>query len=312
MLDVRRMSVLREVAARGSFSAAAEALSFTQSAVSQQIQALEREAGVTLVERGARGVRLTEAGAVLVRHADAILCRLDDAEAELEALAGLRGGRLRLATFPSAGASIMPKAIARFRAEHPGVELSLEVLEPEDAAAKVRTGDADVALLIDTPWESRLYDGLDITQLLDDYMHVCMPTGHKLASKAKLRLEDLADESWMLGHMTGTCPDTSVFLRACAAAGFEPRIAFHSDDYLSIQGFVAAGVGISLIPDLALVAVRDDVVIRSLAEPPPDRRVSAATLAGGFRSPAVTAMVSTLIEVGEEFEAGRRSLSLAS
>src|SRR5919202_6553159 len=133
MLDVRRLRVLREVAARGSFSAAAEALHFTQSAVSQQIAALEREAGMPLVDRSARGVRLTHAGEVLVGHAEAILARLGEAEAELEALAGLRGGRVRMAAFESAAASLMPLAIASFRAAHPGVELSLIMAEPEDA-----------------------------------------------------------------------------------------------------------------------------------------------------------------------------------
>src|SRR5919108_4591837 len=121
MLDVRRLRVLREVAAQGSFSAAAEALSYTQSAVSQQIAALEREAGTTLVDRGARGIRLTDAGEALVRHADAILARLAEAEAELEAIAGLRGGRLRLAAFESAAATLMPLAIAAFRARHPAI-----------------------------------------------------------------------------------------------------------------------------------------------------------------------------------------------
>src|SRR3954452_6236762 len=119
MLDVRRMRVLREVAVLVWSSAAANALAYTQSAVSQQIAALEREAGTTLVERNARGVRLTDAGRALVEHADVILARLADAEAELEAIAGLRGGRLRLAAFPSAGASLMPEAIAVFRARHP-------------------------------------------------------------------------------------------------------------------------------------------------------------------------------------------------
>src|SRR5215218_9249859 len=138
MLDVRRMRVLREVAVRGSFSAAAEALSFTQSAVSQQIAALEREAGTVLVERSARGVRLTEAGSAVVRHAEAILARLAEAEAELEAIAGLRGGRLRLAAFESAAATVMPLAIARFSHAHPGVELSMTLEEPEVAVAALR------------------------------------------------------------------------------------------------------------------------------------------------------------------------------
>src|SRR6187455_3832914 len=136
MLDVRRMRVLREVAARGSFSAAADALAYTQSAISQQIAA---------VERNARGVRLTDAGRALVEHADAILARLADAEAELEAIAGLRGGRLRLAAFPSAGASIMPEAIARFRERHPAVELTLEPAEPGPALSRLRGGEVDIA-----------------------------------------------------------------------------------------------------------------------------------------------------------------------
>src|SRR4051794_22052323 len=130
MLDVRRMRVLREVAAQGSFSAAAEALTYTQSAVSQQIAALEREAGTTLVERSSRGVRLTDAGRALVEHADVILARLADAEAELEAIAGLRGGRLRLGAFPSAGAAIMPQANARVPAPPPAPGPSPQPADP--------------------------------------------------------------------------------------------------------------------------------------------------------------------------------------
>src|SRR5215216_4261039 len=141
MLDVKRLKVLREVAAYGSFSAAAEALAYTQSAVSQQIATLEREAGTVLVDRSARGVSLTDAGEALVRHADAVLARLAQAEAELEAIAGLRGGRLRLVAFPTAGATIMPEAIARFRDRHPGVDLTLEPAEPEPSIAKLRAGE---------------------------------------------------------------------------------------------------------------------------------------------------------------------------
>src|ERR671918_2746603 len=146
MLDVRRMRVLREVAVRGSFSAAAEALSFTQSAVSQQIAALEREAGTTLVQRSARGVRLTDAGEALVRHAEAIMARLAEAEAELEAIAGLRGGRLRMAAFESAGATLMPLAIADFRAKHPEIELTMTLGEPEGAEPQLKSGELDLVL----------------------------------------------------------------------------------------------------------------------------------------------------------------------
>jgi len=311
MLDVRRMRVLREVAARGSFSSAAESLDYTQSAVSQQIAALEREAGMVLVERSARGVRLTDAGRALVEHADAILARLADAEAELEAIAGLRGGRLRLAAFPSAGASIMPEAIARYRELHPAVELSLEPAEPEPALAKLRGGQVDIALDISVSFRPPPDDGIDRLHLLDDPMYVALPKSHPLARKRGLKLEELADENWILGT-TGSCPDASIFLRSCQLAGFEPRIAFNSDDYFAIQGFVAAGVGASFIPDLALVNVRDDIVVRSLGARPPVRRVTAAVLEGSFCSPARRAMLDVLVEVGGEFAGRRSELALAS
>jgi DNA-binding transcriptional LysR family regulator len=311
MLDVRRMRVLREVASRGSFSAAADALAYTQSAVSQQIAALEREAGTRLVERNARGVRLTDAGRALVEHADAILARLADAEAELEAIAGLRGGRLRLASFPSAGATIMPEAIARFRERHPGVELTLEPAEPEPSIVKMRAGEVDLVLDITAGFRGPGDDGIERLHLLDDPMYVALPQGHPLARKRNLKLEELAAESWILGT-TGSCPDASIFLRSCQLAGFEPNVTFNSDDYFAIQGFVAAGMGASFIPDLALISVRDDIVVRSLGARPPARVIWAATMRDSYCSPAKQAMLDVLAEVSAEFVANRRALSLAS
>src|SRR3982751_887173 len=146
MLDVRRMRVLREVAVQGSFSAAAEALSFTQSAVSQQIAALEREAGTILVQRGARGVRLTEAGEALVRHADAILGHLAEAQAELEAIAGLRGGRLRMATFESAGATLMSLPLAQSREPPPSLGPPRGRAEPGEPEPQLKSGDLDLVI----------------------------------------------------------------------------------------------------------------------------------------------------------------------
>jgi DNA-binding transcriptional LysR family regulator len=311
MLDVRRLRVLREVAAQGSFSAAADALSYTQSAVSQQIAALEREAGSRLVERNARGVRLTEAGRALVAHTDAILARLADAEDELQAIAGLRGGRLRVAAFPSACATLMPLAVARFRELHPGVDLSLLPAEPDEALRLLRAGEADIALSIETTFACSTPDDVARVELLDDPMYIMMPADHPLAGRARLRLADLTEASWMVGT-TGTCPDASIFLRACQVAGFEPRIAFHLDDYNAIQGFVAAGMGVSFIPDLALIAVRDDVVVRSLGAKPPVRRITATTLAESYCSPAKQAMLDVLVEVAGEFGTRRHELALAS
>jgi DNA-binding transcriptional LysR family regulator len=208
----------------------------------------------------------------------------------------------------------MPRAIARFRAEHPGVELSMVPAEPDDGVALLRAGEADLAMTITTDMGDACgvsRDGLVHTHVLDDPMYIALPDWHPLARKRGLKLADLADEQWILGS-TGTCPDTSLFLRLCERAGFEPRIAFHSDDYLAIQGFVAAGMGASLIPDLALVYVRDDIVIRSLGKRPPVRVLWAATLKDSYCSPARQAMLEVLTEVATEFAENRRALALAS
>ncbi len=310
MLDVKRLRVLREVAAKGSFSAAAESLAYTQSAVSQQIATLEKETGTTLLERNAKGVRLTDAGRVLVEHAEAILCRLSAAEAELEAMAGLRGGRVRLVSFPSAGATIVPRAVAEFRVRHPAVEIHVDQAEPEDGIARLRAGDCDIALTIDA-FAAPKAEGIDYLHLLDDPMYVALPRNHPLASRRRIRFADLAGESWILGT-TGACPDGRILMAAAQAAGFEPRIAFHSDDYLAVQGFIAAGVGVALIPDLALVSVRDDIVIRSLGARPPVRKILAATPSGAYRSVATQAMLDILVEVSSDFCKRGASLELVS
>jgi DNA-binding transcriptional LysR family regulator len=312
MLDVRRLRVLKEVAAKGSFSAAAESLAYTQSAVSQQIAALEREAGAKLVERNARGVRLTDAGRILAGHADAIFARLADAEAELEALSGLRAGRLRLMAFASAGATLMPSAIARFRDRYPGVEVTLEPGEDDVAKEAIKAGDVDIAMEITTTWGKPGGDGFERTHLLDDPMYLVLPAGHPQAAARRVQLADLADEAWILGSVSATCPDSQILQRACNGAGFEPRIAFNSDDYNAIQGFIAAGVGVSLVPDLALITVRDDVVVRSLGARPPIRRIEALVSATGYRSPAKQAMLDILVETGAEFAARRETLAVAA
>jgi len=312
MLDVRRLRVLKEVAAKGSFSAAADSLAYTQSAVSQQIAALEREAGLQLVERSARGVHLTDAGRVLCIHADAILSRLADAEAELEAMAGLRGGRLRLVAFPSAGGSIMPEAVARFRDRHPAVEITLAPAEPDEAVDALRSGEADIGLTIETSWVKPGDDGITRTHLLDDPMYLVLPAGHPAATRKTIRLADVAEDNWILGSADATCPDSAILIRACNAAGFEPNIAFQSDDYNAIQGFIATGMGVSLIPDLALTTVRNDVVVRSLGPKAPIRRISAITTEGGFCSPAKQAMLEVLVETAGDWFGHRRELALAS
>jgi DNA-binding transcriptional LysR family regulator len=310
MLDVRRLRVLREVAMQGSFSAAAEALSYTQSAVSQQIAALEREAGATLVERGPRGIRLTDAGEALVRHTESVLANLAEAEAELEALAGVRGGRVRLASFPSAGSAIVPQAIAAFTARHPAVELSLLEAEPVDSLPRLRAGELEIALTHSPGLEAADgTSGLEVVPLLEDPYFLVLPAGHRLAPKARVRLKELASESWING--TGACACAEAVLGACAVAGFQPHVAFESDDFATVQGLVAAGVGVALIPDLGFATVRDDIVIRDLWAGEVKPRQVAAVVASGYRSPASEAMLEVLRETAAAYRSARVELAAA-
>jgi DNA-binding transcriptional LysR family regulator len=306
MLDVKQLRVLKAVAEHGSFSAAAEALSYTQPAISQQIAALERSAGATLVDRTSRGVRLTDAGRALVDHAHVVLARLAAAEAELDAIAGVRGGRVRLGSFPTASAALLPPALARFTERHPDVELTFLEKEPEDAIQMLRAGELEVAIVFEfhnlsqAEWD-RLYGGAELHPLVDDPMYLALPLGHPLAHKPRVRLQDLSDELWIQeGNPRNPCG--RLHQAACVNAGFDPRIGFRSDDYNVVQGMVAAGVGVSLLPSFALANVRDDIVVRSLGKAAPARQIAAATLAGGYRSPATEAMLDILREVAAEFQ----------
>jgi DNA-binding transcriptional LysR family regulator len=292
MLNLGRLKVLKEVAYRGSFSAAATALSYSQSAVSQQIAALEAETGMTLLERHPRGVTLTAAGQTLVGHAEGILARLDAAEASLSAIAGLRGGRLRVASFPTAGAALMPVAIATFRSAYPEVELTLAEGEPEAIVPRLRAGELDLALLFEFAGETPLQQDMTRTELLDDPMCLALPREHRLAARQRIRLEDLEAEAWVQTSLSSPCARHVV--RSCHAAGFEPSVAFESDDYQTVQGLVAAGVGVALIPELALSVVREDIVTRALFPAPPVRQVIAAAPAGARLVPAAPAMLGIL------------------
>jgi DNA-binding transcriptional LysR family regulator len=302
MLNVARLRVLAEVARRGSFSAAADALSYTQSAVSQQVATLEAETGMTLLERHARGVRVTPAGRALVEHAEGILARLEAAESELAAIAGLRGGRLRMASFPTAGATLMPLAIATFRSTYPEIELTLAEGEPEEIAPRLRAGEFDLALLFEFERPEAGKEGLRRIELLQDPMYLALPSEHPLARKSGLRLQDLRGEAWVQTSRDSPCARHVV--RSCHAAGFEPNVSFESDDYQTVQGLVAAGVGVALIPELALSVVREDIAIRELAPRPPARQVIAATATEARLSPAGPAMLAILEQAAKRYEAG--------
>jgi DNA-binding transcriptional LysR family regulator len=300
MLDPRRLRVLREVAARGSFSAAAEALAFTQSAVSQQVAALERETGTRLVERGVRPVRLTDAGGALLAHAEAVLARLDEAEQELGEIAGLRRGRLRLASFPTAIATLVPRAVALFSQRHPEVDLTVVDDHRQGLLPRLARWELDLALIYDHEALPEPDVQLERTHLLDDRFDLVVPEGHPLARRESVALGEVAGETWLGGTPDGAY--ARIVLHSCRAAGFEPRIAFGSDDYNAVQAFVTVGLGVAMLPRLALAFARPGLARVALAEPPV-RRIAAARLAASYRSAATASMLGVLEETADAFTA---------
>jgi DNA-binding transcriptional LysR family regulator len=293
--------VLYEVGRRGSFSAAADAMGYTQPAISRQIALLERETGTTLLERRPDGARLTDAGELLVRHAEGILTRLHDAEDELGELLGLQSGRLRMSTISSAAATIMPLAIGEFRKRLPGVELSVAMVDPVGILAVLRTGEIDLALTNDDS-HFDLPD-IDAVHLFEEPMLMALPADHPLASRPTLNLADLSDERWMLGTTT-SCPDASRFIQACHSAGFDPQIAFHNDDYTAILGFVAAGVGVAPVPEMVLRNASKHVAVRPLVSHALTRPIL-ASFPSGYQPGPAKVMVEILTQVSQRWVAKR-------
>lgn len=311
MLDTKRLRLLREVARQGSFSAAADSLYLSQSAVSQQVATLEREVGTRLLDRTRSGPKLTDAGRVLVRHADAVIARLDEAERELDALAGLEGGELRMASFPSASAAILTEAISVFHGRYPRVVLSVTEAEPEEAIPRLLGGEIDLALVFDyASLPAEPIRDLDTRLLLEEAMYLVMPADHPLASRQRVRVADFADSDWLCGGRPSLCGE--IVIRACREAGFDPRIGFESDDYNVMQGYVAAGLGFTLMPEIALINMRSDLVARPIAPEAPTRRIWASSRADGARSLATEVMLGILSEIGERFAATPESRRLTA
>ncbi|MET8977745.1 LysR family transcriptional regulator [Streptomyces sp. NPDC004539] len=305
MIEARHLRVLRAVATTGSFSAAGRALGCTQPAVSQQMKALESAVGTPLLVRGGREMRLTEAGEALVRHAAGILAGLTAAEEEVAAIAGLRAGRVRLVSFPSAGSTLVPTALAALRAAHPGTRVFLEEAEPPRSVALLRDGDCDVALafryenpgkpgdpesLVGAAADAEEWADLVVRPLLTDRLVALVPERHALARGAAVGVGDLAHEPWIAG-----CPRCRrQLVRACESAGFTPRIDFATDDHPSVVGLVAAGLGVAVLPQLALTSVRPRGVRALVLEPAVRREVVALTLPDLARVPAVAATLDEL------------------
>jgi DNA-binding transcriptional LysR family regulator len=295
MLAPTRLRVLQELARSGSFTAAADALSYTQPAISQQIAALERETGAALVERDRKRARLTEAGEMLLAHADAILGRIERAEQDLAAYVHAGAGRLRLAAFESAGAALVPQAVEVFHRRHPDVELNVVQMEPAEAGARLESRELDLAIVYDLePATGALGEEIKLTHLLDDRYVAVVSKRHPLATSDVIELGTLAQEVWINTTSRDLCRE--VILRACRAAGFEPRVAFEVDEIATSQALVARGAGVTLLPELALGSRHRDVVAVPLGPDAPTRGVYAARLASARATPASEAMLSVLGE----------------
>lgn len=297
MIEARHLRVLRAVAATGSFSAAGRELGCTQPAVSQQMKALESSVGTPLVVRSGREMRLTEAGEALVRHASGILAGLTAAEEEVAAIAGLRAGRVRLVSFPSGSSTLVPTALAALRADHPGTRVFLEEAEPPRSVDMLRAGDCDIALAFQ--YDGARHDGRQNTEewadlvvrpLLTDRLVGLLPERHRLARSSTVAMADLAREPWIAG-----CPRCrGQLVEACESAGFTPRIDFATDDYPAVVGLVGAGLGVAVLPQLAIESVRPRGVRMVAVEPEVRRRIVALTLPDLAQVPAVAATLDRL------------------
>ncbi|WP_030750145.1 LysR family transcriptional regulator [Streptomyces griseus] len=292
MIEARHLRVLRAVAATGSFSAAARELGCTQPAVSQQMKALEGSAGTPLLIRTGREMRLTQAGEVLVRHAAGILAGLTAAEEEVAAIAGLRAGRVRLVSFPSGSSTLVPTALAALRAAHPGTRVSLVEAEPPRSVEMLREGDCDIALAFrygtgQTPGE---WDDLVVRPLLTDRLVGLVPEGHPLAGAGSVGIAELAEDSWIAG-----CPRCRrQLVDVCEEAGFVPRIDFATDDYPAVVGLVGAGLGVAVLPELAIESVRPKGARTVAVEPAVEREIVALTLPDLAQVPTVAATLDEL------------------
>jgi DNA-binding transcriptional LysR family regulator len=287
MLDARKLRLLRDLAQLGTIAAVAEAHTYTASAVSQQLAALEREAGVALLARTGRRVTLTPAGDVLVEHAEAVLAALERATAALAATRTGLSGPLRIGAFPTAMRTLLPAPLVALGLAHPALELSVQELDPALVPAMLRDGTLDVALVHDydlVPIEPD--PALETAPLLDETIFVAATGPRALAA--------CRDERWILAGPGTLCHTMTI--RACEAAGFTPRVRHYADDFVTVLTFVAAGQGVALVPELATTAIPGGMVPGGVVLTPlrTRRRTRLAYRAGAAGHPAVAAFAEAL------------------
>ncbi|TFC25610.1 LysR family transcriptional regulator [Cryobacterium sp. TMT1-3] len=305
-LDALALRVVRAVHETGSITAAAAALGYSQPAVSQQLKRLEQRLGLAVVERVGRGVRLTEAGLVLARHAVTVETALDAAAGEIAELQGLRSGLVRLVAFPSASATLVPSLLARMKQQHAQISITYLEAEPPEAVAAVRENRADLAITFSYPGDRvdphrESAQGLRVATLRRDEMMLVLPVGHPLAGAepetgAPVDLGGLADENWVAG-----CPRCrGHLLDLCDRRGFTPRISYETDNVAAVFGLVEAGIGVALLPALAIesAGVRAGVSIRATTGQD-HRTLHAVTAARAERVPALAAALRAIAAIAQ-------------
>jgi molybdate transport repressor ModE-like protein len=298
-LDSHTLRIVRAIAEAGSITAAAAALGFSQPAISQPLKRAEQRIGMPIVTRVGRGVRLTEAGRVLARHAGTITTALDAAAGELAELSGLRAGRVRVVAFPSASPTLVPRLLGTLSRVHPGIGISYLEAEPPDAVEAVREQRAELAITFSYPGDridphKESARGLVVAPLWRDEMMLAVPDAHPAASPSSVDLKSLAGDRWIAGCIR--C--RGHLLQLADEAGFEPSIAYETDNFVAVLGMVAAGLGVALIPSLAIDAasVPSGVSIR------PTRNHDARTIhlvgaAGSDQVPAIAATAQAIVEL---------------
>lgn len=291
--DVRRLQVLVEIDRSGSFSAAAQTLGMSQPAASQQVAALEKQVGLPLIARGTRPVGLTDAGHVLVGHARGVLARLDAAEQELAEMAGRRRSRLRLGGFPTALATLVPDVLREYRVTRPDVSLSVVGDHMQRLLPRLHAGELDLALAYDDPAApAAAQPGFTTIPLFHDPFTVVLPLDHPRAGAGPVTLRHLADETWIGGTATATW--FQIVRRACRSVGFDPEVVYRSDDYVAVQALVAAGLGVAVIPSLAVGPAAQPVCARPLGRRRPTRSIGVMLPDETVRRDATWVMVELL------------------
>lgn len=291
MLELRQLTVLEAIAREGSMAGAARALHYSQPTVAHHLAALESHLGVDLVSRSTRGAALTDLGQLFLVHAEAVLDRLRSAEAEVTALARHGVATLRVGTFPTAGAHVLPRAVAALQVRSP-VRVELHEAEPPELLARLLARELHCAIIYDDPeTPAHQAEGVATVALFDDPFRVVLPASHRLAGHEAVALESLKDDGWMMSRDPDE-PSDAALRAACAAEGFAPRPVLRTDDYDVMFGFVAAGVGVALVPQMAMVD-REGVVVRPLSGVSIRRSVRFVSLPDDS-PPAVRVLLSAL------------------